>query len=207
VFRDVITLPPQAPAAAPGLGSLLVILYPRGQPDAPLAVTAGDTPVGNEAYVADLKITPSTPITAEPPQATDALFGDRFRLLGYGNVPESFEPGWILVPELYWQADEPDGRDYTVYVHVINEAGELVAQSDGPPQQGAYPTSIWAAGERVVDLKFIPIPLGTPPGEVTLLVGLYDPATGERLPAWRADGSRYDGDAVPITTIRIVERQ
>jgi hypothetical protein len=116
------------------------------------------------------------------------------------------EPGWTIAIELYWQANEPDGRDYTVFVHLIDEAGELLAQSDAPPQQGRYPTSIWAAGERVIDQKFVTIPYNAPTGEATLLVGVYDPATGERLPAWRADGSRYDGDAVPLPPIRIVER-
>ncbi len=206
VFRDAITLPPQTPAAAPGLGSLLVILYPRGDPDAPLAVTAGDAAVGNEAYVANLKITPSTPVTAGPPETTSATFGERFRLLGYGNVAETMEPGWTIAVELYWQAEEPDGRDYTVFVHLIDEAGALLAQSDAPPQQGRFPTSIWAAGERVVDQKFITIPYNASPGEATLLVGLYDATTGERLPAFESTGRRHAGDAVPLTTIRIVER-
>lgn len=205
VFRDSISLPPVSTSAAPGLGSLLVIIYPRGEPDAPLAVTVGDTPVGNEAYVARLKITPSVPVTLEPPKKVDALFGGRFRLLGYDNVAETMEPGWTIAPELLWQAERPDGRDYTIFVHLIDAEGRLLAQDDAPPQQGRYPTSIWEDGERVVDLKFVKIPYNTPPGEVTLWVGVYDPVTGERLPATRTDGSRYDNDAVPLISIRIAE--
>jgi hypothetical protein len=204
-FRDTITLPPVSASAAPGLGSLLVILYPRGAPDAPLAVTIGDTVVGNEAYVTPLKIAPSVPVTTEPEQAIDASFDNRFRLLGFSNVPETMEPGGAIGLELYWQADDPDGRDYTVFVHLMDEAGEVVAQTDAPPRQGRYPTSIWEAGERVIDLKIIVIPPGVTPGDYTILVGLYDPATGVRLPAYTADGSRYANDAVGLTSIRIVQ--
>jgi 4-amino-4-deoxy-L-arabinose transferase-like glycosyltransferase len=205
-FRDTISLPPVSTNATPGLGSLLVILYPRGEPAAPLAITIGDTLMGNEAYVGPLKITPSAPVTDEPEQAIDASFDNRFRLLGYSNVPETMPPGGVIGMELHWQADDPDGKDYTVFVHVMNEAGEVVAQADAPPQQGRYPTAIWEAGERVIDLKSITIPPGTAPGKYTILVGLYDPATGSRLPAYRVDGSRYVDDTVPVTSIRITGR-
>lgn len=204
-FRDTITLPPVSASAAPGLGSLLIILYPRGEPDAPLAVTIGDTLVGNEAYVTPLKITPSGPVTTEPEQAIDASFDNRFRLLGFSNVAETMPPGETIGLELHWQADDPDGKDYTVFVHLMDEAGELVAQADAPPQQGRYPTSIWEAGERVIDLKIIDIPPDAAPGGYTILVGLYDPATGVRLAAYAADGSRYANDAAMLTTVRIVE--
>jgi hypothetical protein len=155
--------------------------------------------------VAPLKITPSVPVTTEPEQAIDASFDNRFRLLGFSNVPETIEPGGAIGLELLWQADDPDGRDYTVFIHLMDAAGEVVAQADAPPRQGRYPTSIWEAGERVIDLKIIDIPPDAVPGEYTILSGLYDPATGVRLPAYGADGSRYANDAAVLTSIRIVE--
>lgn len=203
VFRDSNLLPPVSSSAAPGLGSLLVIVYPRGEPGAPLVVAAGDTPIGNEAIIANIKITPAQPVTYEPQAETDVIFGDRFRLLGYGNVAETMEPGWTIAPELLWQAERPDGRDYTIFVHLIDETGKLLAQGDAQPQLGRYPTSIWAAGERIVDTKFITIPYDAPSGEATLLIGVYDSTSGERLPALRADGSRYPDDALRLATIQI----
>jgi 4-amino-4-deoxy-L-arabinose transferase-like glycosyltransferase len=202
-FRDAYTLPPVSDSAAPGLGMLIVTLYPRGEPGAPLAVSVGDTPVGNEARLGAIKLAPQAPVTTEPSRAVEATFDNRFRLLGY-DAPNTARPGETLPLRLYWEADGPDGKDYTVFVHMLNEVGVLIAQSDGPPQGGAYPTSIWSTGERVIDERAIVVPADAPPGAYTLLVGLYDPATGSRLPAHGTDGRRYADDAVPATSIRIV---
>ena len=82
--------------------------------------------------------------------------------------------------------------------------GELVAQSDGPPRAGTYPTSIWDAGERVVDERVLVLPPDLPAGRYRLLAGLYDPATGTRLPAFDLDGNRRPDDAVGFATVDIL---
>jgi hypothetical protein len=58
----------------------------------------------------------------------------------------------------------------------------LWGQWDNPPVWGSYPTTDWGTGEIVFDQYLIPVKEGAPPGEYRLLVGLYDPATGARLP-------------------------
>ena len=60
------------------------------------------------------------------------------------------------------------------------------------------PTTFWQTGDRIYDEKTIALPAGLPPGDYTLVVGLYDPATGERLPAVGPDGQRYANDAVVL---------
>ena len=203
-FRDSYTLPPMAADATPGLGTLLVIVYPRGEPGAPLTVTAGGVAAGHEARLGAIKIAPAAPVVLQPPRTNDATFDDRFRLLGH-DTPAAAQPGQTLPLMLAWQAVAPDGRDYTVFVHLLNGAGELVAQSDGPPQGGAYPTSIWAAGEQVADARALALPEDLPPGEYTLFVGLYDPASGARLAAIDATGNRAPNDAVELARIVIGE--
>jgi len=201
-FRDTYTLPPVAADATPGLGTLLIIVYPRGEPGAPLPVTAGGAAAGNEARLGAIKIAPTDPIVLQPPRTSDMTFGDRFRLLGH-DAPATAQPGRTLTLNLAWQALAPDGRDYTVFVHLLDGEGELVAQSDGPPQGGAYPTSIWAVGEQVVDARALALPADLPPGKYTLFVGLYDPASGARLPATDATGGRAPNDAVELARISI----
>ena len=203
-FRDTYKLPPIAADAAPGRGMLLVTLYPRGEPDMPLPVSAFDVMVGNEALLGAIKLPPIKPMTAEPPRLSGATFDGQVRLLGF-DTPESAIAGETLPITLYWEAVEPNGRDYTVFIHLLNDAGELVAQSDGQPGAGTYPTSIWAGGERVVDEHVLALPLGLPAGEYILFVGLYDHESGTRLPALDPDGSRSLNDAVNIATIRIDE--
>ncbi len=201
-FRDSYVLPPVAGDATPGLGTLLIVVYPRGLPDAPLPVTAGGQAAGHEVRLGAIKIVPAAPVVLQPPRATGVTFGDRFRLLGH-DAPAAGQPGQTLPLTLAWQALSPDGRDYTAFVHLVDSAGELVAQSDGPPQGGAYPTSIWAAGEQVADARALPLPADLPPGEYALLVGLYDPASEARLPAADAAGGRVPDDAVELARLVI----
>ncbi len=80
-----------------------------------------------------------------------------------------------------------------VFVHALGPDGQLVGQQDGPPRNGAYPTTWWLPGEIVVDRLATGVPI--PPG-VSLVVGMYDPATVVRLPAYDATGQRMPNDAV-----------
>lgn len=203
-FRDTYELPPVVGEAVPGRGTLLVILYPRGAPEMPLPVSVGGAAAGYEARLGAIKLPPAAPITATPDHESGATFDGRFRLLGY-DAPPTTLPGEPLAVTLYWAADAPDGRDYTVFVHVLDEAGQLVAQSDEQPRGGAYPTSIWSAGERIVDEHRLDLPPDLPPGDYSMRVGLYDAAGGARLPAYDATGNRYGDDAVDMTIVRILE--
>ncbi len=205
-FRDSYTLPPVSEMAQPGLGTLLVILYPRGEPDAPLVVSDGaDAPLGREARIGAIRLAPPAVAPVTPPKATGATLGGRFHLQGY-DAPATPQAGETMDITLYWEALAPDGRDYTVFVHLVDAAGQLVAQSDGPPRGGTYPTSIWNTGEQIIDTRAVALPAELTAGRYTLLVGLYDPANGARLPAVGADGVRYVDDAVRVVDIVVAAR-
>ena len=59
------------------------------------------------------------------------------------------------------------------------------------------PTTGWAAGEVIVDPYEIPVHPDAPPGRYVIEIGMYDPVTGERLPA-------FDGDGNPLEQNRIL---
>lgn len=79
---------------------------------------------------------------------------------------------------LYWQATGPAPLDYTVFTHVLDAHGQLVAQHDGPPAGGARPAYTWKPGDLIADVHDLacrrPSACG---GPFTLAVGWYDPAT------------------------------
>ncbi len=54
--------------------------------------------------------------------------------------------------------------------------------ADGQPVQWLRPTSTWQAGEQIVDRYGLLLPDLLPAGQYTIAVGLYHPATGQRLP-------------------------
>lgn len=93
---------------------------------------------------------------------------------------------------LTWQVTGPLDTDYTVFLQAWDAGtGQYVAGFDGPPVQGDYPTSLWAPGEVVIDTH--PLDLSSlPPGRYRLLAGLYNPVTGERLPAFGPNGPLPD---------------
>jgi hypothetical protein len=70
---------------------------------------------------------------------------------------------------------------YRVFLHLLGPDGSLFAQSDGEPAGWRRPTTGWAPGEVVLDERVLEIPADAPPGEYTLVAGLYDPGTGIRL--------------------------
>ena len=83
---------------------------------------------------------------------------------------------------VYWRVERAPDADYTVFVHLLDSNGRLVAQADAPPQLGYYPTSFWESGEVIVDSRALVVPHDAPPGEYTIAIGLYVLATGQRLP-------------------------
>jgi hypothetical protein len=82
---------------------------------------------------------------------------------------------------LYWRSEAPLEIDYTTFVHVRNEAGEIVAQKDQPPLEGRYPTSLWNPGEILASQIVVPMPSKLPPGRYDIVIGLYDFRTDQRL--------------------------
>ena len=130
-----------------------------------------------------------------------AELGGKVRLLGY-NIESGFHPGDGIHLTLFWQCLEEMGQDYTVFIQVWRtDTQAYVTGFDGPPVQGDYPTSLWAPGEIIVDTH--PIDLSSlPPGEYYLLIGLYNPIGGDRLPAFGPDGP-LPGYAVKLGTLQV----
>jgi len=115
-------------------------------------------------------------------------FGDGVRLLGYDLEAERLRLGGMVYLTLYWQARQPVEHRYKVFTHLLGEvfnAGSgnfLWGQQDNEPVNGTRPTSTWRVGEVVVDSYAILLDQQSPAGRYAVEIGLYEPATGERLP-------------------------
>jgi hypothetical protein len=83
---------------------------------------------------------------------------------------------------LHWQAITTLDTSWKVFVHLVNDEGEIVAQKDQIPGAGQFPTTGWLPDEYLADSYNILIPADTPPGHEAyrLKVGLYNADT--RLP-------------------------
>lgn len=132
--------------------------------------------------------------TAVPTVPLSAQFGEKIRLLGYDlNISEQIE----LI--LYWQSEQHVTESYDVFIHVINQDGQIVAQADSVPVAGLTPTTRWQPGDIIKDVYTLPFPPDLPAGEYALRVGLYLRETGERLTAVGVDTL---GDMANLGAIR-----
>ena len=89
--------------------------------------------------------------------------------------------GDIIPLALTWTASSALPANLSVFVHLGPADGPPVAQNDGAPSAGFRPTTSWRPTETIIDQRGVLITPATPPGRYTLFVGLYDPATGQRL--------------------------
>ncbi len=105
---------------------------------------------------------------------------------------------------LYWRALGPIRDDYTVFVHLLDQNGTLVAGYDKEPRRGAAPTSSWTLEERIVDAVQLFLPPGTPTGHYQLQVGLYNAASGQRIGITDSTGA-LASDHILIDPLSIVE--
>jgi 4-amino-4-deoxy-L-arabinose transferase-like glycosyltransferase len=95
---------------------------------------------------------------------------------------------------LDWRALQDGAADYTVFVHLLDAAGQLVGQADAPPLSGQYPTSFWRQGERIADC----VTLEADRAADRVAFGLYDPISGERLPVHAAGTRLPDSQVILI---------
>ncbi len=120
---------------------------------------------------------------AEPPTDTRSInqtLDQMIELLAV-ELTDPLQPGQLLPVELVWQPFSRPQTDYHIFLQLLAADGRLVAQQDTPPTGGYSPTSTWPAGQKISSRHGLALPADLPPGEYSLIAGLYDPATGERL--------------------------
>jgi hypothetical protein len=176
-----------------------MIFYPRGDKRGPtkalltvnllngkrqLSCVQDGVPA-NPAVVLETVVRPGVVLTPTDRLAAPVDFGGYFDLVGITSVTTTKG----LQVTLWWQAKAAAPRDYTVFIHLLDQSGQVIAQADSPPVQGLSPTAAWHRGDVIQDTHILPAT--TAPAR-TLLIGVYDPATMERLPVAQDGQSQTD---------------
>ncbi|MFN8532112.1 MAG: glycosyltransferase family 39 protein [Dehalococcoidia bacterium] len=135
----------------PGVRTVDVAVYER---DGEILSAFGPTGarLGDRAPIGRLKVTDGVP--AEPSGPPVGRF-DGGIVLRSGQFQQDacsarFCPGAL---KLVWEAIATPRADLSVFVHLAGPDGRPIAQADGPPAGGLMPTTTWAPGERVVDIR------------------------------------------------------
>ncbi|MCL4862273.1 MAG: hypothetical protein KJZ93_22850 [Caldilineaceae bacterium] len=134
--------------------------------------------------------TPQPPPFANP----EVEFAGQVALQGYALA---VTPGQVQL-DLAWLARAEMNRSYKVFVHVIDDTGRLWAQADRRPVGYASNTNRWLPGQAVLDTHHLLLPEPLPRGEYQVRVGLYDEASGARLPVVDETGAAVDDQVLLV---------
>ncbi|MGI6208018.1 MAG: DUF2079 domain-containing protein [Anaerolineae bacterium] len=138
-------------------------------------------------------------VSATGSEAPEQLFGSWLRLEGFDASPPVSSPGAEIQVTTYWSRSGAPDHELALSLRLVGDQGEVVAQLDGPVQDGLYPPARWAEGEVVPDAKGLPLPDDLPPGLYTLVVLPYDRLTQAPLPCDQA------ASPVPLGTVRVTD--
>jgi len=139
----------------------------------------------------------------------EITFGGVVRLLGFDLVGLELWQGRPLWMHFYWQVLERPDKDYFVYLHLRDRAGNLIQAWDGPVSwrddgfqwdaPNYYSSLVWEPGEYIIDRRVPRLQEPIPPfaGDYQIILGLYDPVTNERLPMSVNGQVAGDGWALP----------
>jgi 4-amino-4-deoxy-L-arabinose transferase-like glycosyltransferase len=122
----------------------------------------------------------------------DAVFGEGLHLRGFSqarsNNTLTITPSWNV------QTDQPGGL--FTFVHVLAPDGRRVAQVDAPIDEGLF--AEWQAGQQFGSPLPVALPPDLPAGRYRVVMGVYEPASGRRLPLTQGAAlpASIDGEGV-----------
>ncbi|MBN1995580.1 MAG: glycosyltransferase family 39 protein [Anaerolineae bacterium] len=155
------------------------------------------TSLGDEWIVGPLDVSVKGSAPRSPQQPVRARLGEQFEFLGYSFYPMAAENATEI--ELYWQARAPGEIDYTVFVQALDAQNQVIAQVDAQPLANIYPTSRWQPGDIIREKFILPI-AASELQDRRLVTGMYNLATGARLPVYSEHG-----DLLPDSVIQLLE--
>lgn len=186
----------------PGRYRLEVGVYQPGTLEHLAVLDRGGNYLGDRITLDYIKVCEEPPEPFFPQQLVNASLDDEVTLWGYDLDTERARPGEAIRLVLYWRVQSEMREDYTVFVHLIDDAGTIWGQKDSQPENGFYPTSHWDVGEVVRDEYEFSIDPGAPPGVYEIEVGMYLLSTGQRLRYLDEEG-QVVGDALVLEDIRV----
>ncbi len=202
IYADTYRLRIDRTAVWPTILTLGLDIWDQS-PDRHLPVTTGDDQPVTAVRFPVGRLSRTEILQPEPPVPFETTFDQGLALVGYEAAPNSSTADGALWLTLYWHLDataDPPPVAYTVFLHLTDDQGILITEpADGPPLSGDWPTTAWLPGQTITDTRLIALPPNLGPGQYDVRLGLYDPETGARLPAFRPDGTRWPEDMIVIS--------
>jgi hypothetical protein len=95
-----------------------------------------------------------------PAPFLDSVPGPVLAEFGQGSV-ELRDIAWsegegVYYVQFLWQVYAPLDKNYTLFVHGLDETGTIVTQRDSHPGRGNHPTTLWKAGQTFAETYTLP---------------------------------------------------
>jgi hypothetical protein len=188
---------------APSRAGLEVGLYDAESGERPpIRIEQGDAlVVENALRFQSLQVEPHP---GDIPNPLLFSFEDKIALIGWDVDRRMIPAGEALQLTLYWECLAPMQYDYQISAQVVRADRRKAAQSDMAP--GGVPTSDWVEGQRIIDLRELPIDPGAPPGGYEIVVSAYgweSPDAIKRLRIVDSQGYVLPGDSLTLGQVRV----
>jgi hypothetical protein len=169
---------------SPGLYNISLKVNTLNSGDGETTIPIGTVQVEDRARVFDI---PDIGV------AMDTTCADGIRLARF-DIPDVATPGSQIPLSLIWQAAGETTRNWKVFVHLLDVEGVVRSQSDAYPLNGLALTRSWMRDEIIIDVHHLDIPANLPEGNYSILVGLYEESSGERLVCGDSEAILLPGD-------------
>jgi hypothetical protein len=127
-------------------------------------------------------------------------FNHTLGFLGY-ETSAAAKPGAVVPLTLYWRVKQDvqaQQLPLSLFVHLLNERGELTAGRD----LLAFPTAGWRNGDVWLQQNDVPLPADLKPGKYRLEIGVYSQADGSRWRVYDAQGNNV-GDRLLLSEMDV----
>lgn len=95
---------------------------------------------------------------------------------------------------LYWQTLDFLTVDYTFFIELIDNSGQVWGQFDIQPFDQTYPTPWWWTGQQLIETEKFAVPSDLPPQDYRINFGAYDPQSPEERHSLPLFQLYYDAD-------------
>nr|MBC7243906.1 DUF2723 domain-containing protein [Chloroflexota bacterium] len=127
--------------------------------------------------------------------ASTMSFDNRIELVGYRLEKSIVSPADTLILRTYWRPIVRLERDYSFFVHLVDETGTVLGQGDT-----THPAARYEVSQVVVDEYRIPLLPTARPGHYRLIFGVYITLAGG---GWQRLTTADGGDMVSLTEVAV----
>jgi serine/threonine protein kinase len=143
-------------------------------------------------------------VSTGPRVNVQAAINGSIVLIAFDLERDTYSVGETIPLTLYWMATSVQRQDFNVFVHLVKD-GQMIAQQDNPPVQGARPTSGWVPEELIRDSYALVIPANAGPGTYWVQVGMYNQGQ-QRQPITSPGTVRASDNALQLKEIMVQGR-